>query len=83
MTKKIRIERWELIYTAILTIIFGFWVGYILGGSSSRFAKPEVRDELIINVAVIMSLIAILQIIIKIIINFMRKLDIQKRKKVE
>ena len=79
MIKKIRIERWELIYTTIFAVIFGFWVGYILGGSSSRFSKPEVRDELIINVAVIMSLMAIIQIIIKIIINFMRKLEIQKK----
>ena len=83
MIKKIRIERWELIYTITFAIIFGLWVGYILGGSSCRFTKPEVRDEIIINVAVIMSLMAILQIIIRIIINLMRRLEIQKRKKVE
>ena len=49
MVKKVRLEKWELYYALLTMVIFGFWMGYILGGSSSWAARPEVRDDYILN----------------------------------
>jgi low affinity Fe/Cu permease len=82
MKKKIRLEFWELVYSAFLIIMLGFWIGCIVGGSSPRFTNPETRENLIIELATIIILMTTLYVFIKVIINLKRKLDIQKRKKV-
>jgi hypothetical protein len=79
MIKKIRIERWELYYMFLVMIAFGFWMGYILGGSSSWAARPEARDVLIPNGAVIISFSVILFLLIKIILYYYRKLELNKK----
>ena len=80
MVKKIRIEKWELYYGLLLMVLFGFWMGYILGGSSSWAAKPEVRDELIPNCAMIIACLILAFLLIKAILYFYRKGEIAKRK---
>jgi hypothetical protein len=61
-------------------VFFGFWMGYILGGSSSWAAKPDVRDVIILNGAVIISFLAIMFILMKIILHYSRKLELTNRK---
>jgi len=80
MVKKIRIEKWELYYGLISMVLFGFWIGYILGGSSSWAAKPYVRDEIIIpNGAVILGFMVIMYLLVKIILYYHRKLELNKK----
>ena len=80
MVKKIRVEKWELYYILLCMVFFGFWMGYILGGSSSWAAKPDVRDVIILNGAVIISFLAIMFILMKIILHYSRKLELTNRK---
>ena len=80
MIKKIRVEKWELYYVLLCMVFFGFWMGYILGGSSSWAARPEARDVLIPNGAVILSSLVIMFVFIKIILYYYRKLELTKRK---
>ncbi|MBR4634472.1 hypothetical protein IKO50_06045 [bacterium] len=79
MVKKFRIEKWELYYALIIMVAFGFWMGYIFGGSSSWAAKPEARDVLIPNGAMILSFSAIMFLMIKIILYYYRKLELNKK----
>jgi hypothetical protein len=60
--------------------MFGFWMGYILGGSSSWLAQKEYRDEIIPNLAVIISMSFVLLVAIKGCIHFYRLLEISKKK---
>lgn len=80
MVKKIGVEGWELCYLAICMVMFGFWLGYILGGSSSWVAKPSVRDEVIPNGAVILSSMVVLFVCVKEFLHYRRKSKLQKRK---
>jgi len=61
-------------------VFFGFWMGYILGGSSSWAAKPDVRDEIIPNGAMIISSLVIIFLLVKIILYFYRKTELTKKK---
>lgn len=79
MIKKIRVEKWELYYVLVVMVAFGFWMGYILGGSSSWAAKPEARDVLIPNVAVILAFSVIMYLLVKIILYYYRKLELNKK----
>ena len=79
MVKKIRIEKWELYYTLLCMVLFGFWMGYILGGSSSWAADPGARDIIIPNGAMILSSLAVIFILIKISLYYYRKLELTKR----
>ena len=79
MVKKFRIERWELYYTLLVMVLFGFWIGYIFGGSSSWAAKPEARDLLIPNGAVLLGFLSIMFLLIKIILYYYRKLELDKK----
>ena len=80
MVKKVSVERWELYYLAICMVMFGFWLGYILGGSSSWAAKPNVRDEVIPDGAVIISFVVVLFVCIREFLHYHRKTKLQKRK---
>ena len=80
MTKKIRIEKWELYYMFLCMVMFGFWMGYILGGSSSWAAKPNARDIIIPNGAMIISSFVLIFILVKIILYYHRKLELTNRK---
>jgi len=80
MVKKIRVEKWELYYILLCMVMFGFWMGYILGGSSSWAAKPDARDVIIPNGAVIISLLVIMFLLVKIILYFYRKTELTKKK---
>lgn len=80
MVKKIRVEKWELYYILLCMVFFGFWMGYILGGSSSWAAKPDVRDEIIPNGAMIISSLVIIFLLVKIILYFYRKTELTKKK---
>jgi hypothetical protein len=80
MVKKVRIEKWELYYIALCMVLFGFWMGYILGGSSSWAAKPDARDAIIPNGAVIISSLAIMFLLVKVILYYYRKLKLTKKK---
>jgi len=77
--KKIRVAYWEFVYYSVCIILFGFWVGYILGSSSWRF-KPTDKDEFILQVAVIIAMMVVLYILIKIIIHVYRMVEITRRK---
>lgn len=79
MVKKVRIEKWELYYIALCMVLFGFWMGYIFGGSSSWAAKPEARDVLIPNGAMILGFSVIMFLLIKIILYYYRKLGLDKK----
>lgn len=79
MIKKIRVEKWELYYVLLCMVMFGFWMGYILGGSSSWAARPEARDVLIPNGAMILSSLAVIFILIKISLYYYRKLELTRR----
>ena len=79
MVKKIWVEKWELYYALIMMIAFGFWMGYIFGGSSSWAAKPEARDVLIPNGAMILGFSVIMFLLIKIILYYYRKLGLDKK----
>ena len=79
MVKKIRIEKWELYYALITMVAFGFWMGYIFGGSSSWAAKPEARDILIPNGAMILGFSVIMFLLVKIILYYYRKLGLDKK----
>ena len=65
MVKKIRIEKWELYYMALCMVLSGFWVGYILGGSSSWATKPDIRNEIIPNGTVIIFSLIIIFLLIR------------------
>jgi len=80
MVKKIRVEKWELYYVLVVMVAFGFWMGYILGGSSSWAAKPDVRDVIILNGAIIISFLVIMFLLVKIILYFYRKTELTKKK---
>ena len=80
MVKKIRIEKWELYYMLVTMVAFGFWMGYIFGGSSSWAAKPDVRNEIIPNGAVIISFLVVLYLLVKVILYYYRKIELTKRK---
>lgn len=80
MVKKIRVEKWELYYVLVVMVAFGFWMGYILGGSSSWAAKPDVRSEIIPNGAVIISSLVIMFLLVKVILYYYRKIELTKRK---
>ena len=79
--RKIRIAQWEILYVCACMIMFGFWMGYILGGSSSWLAQKEYRDEIIPNLAVIISMSFVLFVAIKGCIHFYRLLEISKKKR--
>ena len=79
MVKKIRIEKWELYYALVTMVAFGFWMGYIFGGSSSWAAKPEARDILIPNGAMILGFSVIMFLLVKIILYYYRKLGLDKK----
>ena len=79
MVKKVRVEKWELYYALIIMVAFGFWMGYIFGGSSSWAAKPEARDVLIPNGAMILGFSVIMFLLIKIILYYYRKLGLDKK----
>ena len=79
MIKKIRVEKWELYYVLLCMVMFGFWMGYILGGSSSWAARPEARDVLIPNGAMILSSLAVIFILIKISLYYYRELELTRR----
>jgi hypothetical protein len=79
MVKKIRIEKWELYYVLVVMVLFGFWMGYIFGGSSSWAAKPEARDILIPNGAMILGFSVIMFLLVKIILYYYRKLGLDKK----
>ena len=79
MVKKIEVEKWELYYALIMMVAFGFWMGYIFGGSSSWAAKPEARDVLIPNGAMILGFSVIMFLLIKIILYYYRKLGLDKK----
>jgi hypothetical protein len=79
MVKKIRIEKWELYYMLVVMVLFGFWMGYIFGGSSSWAAKPEARDVLIPNGAMILGFSVIMFLLIKIILYYYRELELDKK----
>jgi hypothetical protein len=81
MVKKIRVEKWELYYMLLCMVLFGFWMGYILGGSSSWAAKPEMRGEFIINGCAILAYLCIIFIGIKASLNFYRSLNLKKMRK--
>jgi len=80
MVKKIRIEKWELYYALLLMVLFGFWMGYILGGSSSWAAKPEVRNDYILDGCVIIGYLVIIFFVVKVCLYYYRKLELRKRK---
>ena len=80
MIKKIRVEKWELYYALICMVAFGFWMGYILGGSSSWATKPDVRDEVIPNGAMIISSLVIIFLLVKVILYFYRKTELTRKK---
>ena len=80
MVKKIRVEKWELYYILLCMVLFGFWMGYILGGSSSWAAEPGARDIIIPNGAMMLSSLAVIFILIKISLYYYRKLELTKRK---
>ena len=79
MVKKFEVEKWELYYALIMMVAFGFWMGYIFGGSSSWAAKPEARDVLIPNGAMILGFSVIMFLLIKIILYYYRKLGLDKK----
>jgi len=60
-------------------VLFGFWMGYIFGGSSSWAAKPEARDVLIPNGAMILGFSVIMFLLVKIILYYYRKLGLNKK----
>jgi len=60
-------------------VAFGFWMGYIFGGSSSWAAKPEARDILIPNGAMILGFSVIMFLLVKIILYYYRKLGLDKK----
>ena len=77
--KKIRVAYWEFIYYSVCIILFGFWVGYILGSSSWRF-KPTDKDEFILQVAVIIAMMVVLYILFRVIIQIYVALEISRKK---
>ena len=79
MVKKFEVEKWELYYALIMMVAFGFWMGYIFGGSSSWAAKPEARDVLIPNGAMILGFSVIMFLLIKIILYYHRKPKLDKK----
>jgi hypothetical protein len=79
MVKKFEVEKWELYYALIMMVAFGFWMGYIFGGSSSWAAKPEARDILIPNGAMILGFSVIMFLLVKIILYYYRKLGLDKK----
>ena len=79
MVKKFEVEKWELYYALIMMVAFGFWMGYIFGGSSSWAAKPEARDIHIPNGAMILGFSVIMFLLIKIILYYYRKLGLDKK----
>lgn len=81
MVKKIRVEKWELYYMLLCMVFFGFWMGYILGGSSSWAAKPEVRDEFILNGFAILGYLSIIFLLIKVSLDIYRRLNLKKMRK--
>lgn len=80
MVKKIRIEKWELYYMLLCMVTFGFWIGYILGRSSSWTAKPSIRNVVIPNGAAIIFFMMIMFLLVKIILYYHRKLELTRRK---
>jgi len=60
-------------------VLFGFWMGYIFGGSSSWAAKPKARDILIPNGAMILSFSVIVFLLVKIVLYYHRKLGLNKK----
>ena len=80
MVKKFRIEKWELYYVLVIMVMFGFWVGYILGGSSSWATKPDIMNEIIPNGSVIISSLIIIFLLIKVILYYYRKIELTNRK---
>ena len=80
MVKKIRIEKWELYYALIIMVMFGFWMGYILGGSSSWAAKPDIRNEIIPNGAAIISSLVVIFLLVKVILYYYRRIELTNRK---
>jgi hypothetical protein len=79
MVKKIEVEKWELYYALIMMVAFGFWMGYIFGGSSSWAAKPEARDVIIPNGAMILGFSVIMFLLVKIILYYYRNLGLDKK----
>ena len=77
--KKIRVAYWEFVYYSVCIILFGFWVGYILGSSSWRF-KPTDKDEFILQVAVIIAMMVVLYVLFRVIIQIYRMVEITKKK---
>lgn len=80
MVKKVRVEKWELYYMFLCVIMFGFWMGYILGGSSSWVARPEARELVIPNGAVIIVCFFVLFLLIKVVLYYYRKIELIHRK---
>jgi len=62
-------------------VFFGFWMGYILGGSSSLAEKPEVRDEFILNGFAILGYLSIIFLLIKVSLDIYRRLNLKKMRK--
>ena len=79
MVKKIRIEKWELYYGLVTMLMFGFWLGYILGGSSSWAASPETRDEDILNGASIIVCVVAIFPIVKACLHYYRKTELAEK----
>lgn len=79
MVKKVRIEKWELYYGLLTMLMFGFWMGYILGGSSSWAARPETRDEDILNGAFIITSVVAIFPIVKACLYYYRKTELAEK----
>jgi hypothetical protein len=80
MAKRIRIEKWDLYYRFVSMSMFSFWMGYVLGGSSSWDAEPGVMNMVVTNGITIFISLFIIYILVKIILYYYRKLEITKRK---
>ena len=78
MVKKHRIETWELIWLSVSMIALGFMLGYGIADPSSRMSKPEVRDEMLANVPMIIVVIIFGYMVVKNVLRFSRWMKLKK-----
>lgn len=78
MVKKHRIETWELIWLSVSMIALGFMLGYGIADPSSRMSKPEVRDEMLANVPMIIVVIIFGYVVVKNVLRFSRWMKLKK-----
>ena len=78
MVKKHRIETWELIWLSVSMIALGFMLGYGIADPSSRISKPEVRDEMLANIPMIIVVIIFGYMVVKNVLRFSRWMKLKK-----